>query len=63
LIVVVSFCVTPKIDINGSIWATYFPGVAQAQPLVRNFDLPAILNLLSEDAEFVPDAIADCRNL
>ena len=63
LIVIVSFCVTAEIHIDGSIWTTDFPGVAQAQPLVRNFDLPAILNLLAEDAEFVPDAVADCRNL
>ena len=63
LIVGVSFCATPETDINGCLWARYFPGVAKAQPFVRDFELPAVLNLLTEDAEFVPDTVADCRNL
>src|SRR4029077_12623797 len=62
LIVAVSFCVTAKVHLNDRFWTREFPGVAQAQPFVCTFNLPTITNLLIEDAEFVPDAVADCRN-
>ena len=62
LIVGISFCVTAEAHFNGCLRTRYFPGVAQAQPFVCDFDLPAILNLLAKDAEFVPDTVADCGN-
>ena len=36
-----------------------FPGVAEAQPFVRIFVLPALRNDLAEQAEIVADAVAD----
>ena len=36
-----------------------FPGVAEAQPLVRVFLLPALRDDLAEQAEIVADAVAD----
>ena len=36
-----------------------FPGVPVAQPLVGDLGLPAVLDRLVEDAELVPDAVAD----
>ena len=38
------------------------PGIAVAQPLVGLLDLPAIDDLLVEDAELVADAVADRRD-
>ena len=40
-----------------------FPGVAEAQPLVRKLDLPAVTNRLIEDAELVADAVANGRDI
>ena len=39
------------------------PRIAVAQPLVGDFDLPAVADLLVEDAELVADAVADRRTL
>ena len=39
-----------------------FPGITTAQPLIGDFDLPTIFDLLVEDAEFVADAVSDRRN-
>ena len=39
------------------------PRVAEAQPLVRKLDLPAVTNRLIKDAELVADAVADGRNI
>ena len=39
------------------------PGIAEAQPLVRDLDLPAVTNRLIEDPELVADAVADRRNI
>ena len=39
-----------------------FPGVAEAQPFVRIFLLPALRNDLAEQAEIVADAVADGGN-
>src|SRR5579872_6308401 len=39
-----------------------FPGVAEAQPLVGIFLLPAIVDDLAEQAEIVADAVADRGN-
>src|SRR5580698_8360539 len=36
-----------------------FPGVAETQPLVRIFLLPAIVDDLAEQTEIVADAVAD----
>ena len=47
----------------GDLGPADLPGVAQAQPLVRHLHLPAVPDLLVEDAEFVADAVADGRNL
>ena len=40
-----------------------FPRIAEAQPLVGLLDLPAVDDLLLEDAELVADAVADRRHL
>jgi hypothetical protein len=39
------------------------PGVSAGQPVVGLLDLPAVVDLLVEDAEFIADAIADRRTL
>ena len=39
-----------------------FPGVAEAEPLVRIFVLPALRDDLAEQAEIVADAVADGGN-
>ena len=39
-----------------------FPGVAEAEPFVRIFLLPALRNDLAEQAEIVADAVADRGN-
>jgi hypothetical protein len=39
------------------------PGVAEAQPLIGQLDLPAVLNRLIEDPELVSDAITNSRNV
>ena len=39
--------------------ARQLPGVAELQPVVVLLDLPAVLDLLLEDAEVVADAVAD----
>jgi len=38
------------------------PRIAQAQPLIRDLHLPAVLDDLVEDAELVTDAVADGRH-
>lgn len=38
------------------------PRIAQEQPLVSNFHLPAVLDGLVEDAELVADAVTDGRH-
>ena len=44
--------------IVGDLRADDFPRIAEAEPLVGDFHLPAILDDLIEDAEFVADAVA-----
>ena len=39
------------------------PGIAESQPFVGPFDLPAVPDLLIEDPELIPDAITDGGNL
>ena len=39
------------------------PGVSVRQPVVGLLNLPAVADLLVEDAELVADAVADCRTL
>ncbi len=66
--------VRPCSSWNRSVWppsftstrpfgARDFPRIAEAQPLVRLLHLPAVDDLLLEDAELVADAVADRRNL
>jgi len=45
-----------------SVGADDLPGVALLQPLVGDFHLPAVADLLVEDAELVADAVADGRD-
>jgi hypothetical protein len=52
-----------ELDIEGDRRARDLPRVAVAQPLVRALDLPAVADLLVEDAELVTDAVADRRDL
>src|ERR1035441_8001412 len=39
-----------------------FPRVAEVKPVVQHLDLPAVLDGLIENAEFVADAVARRRN-
>jgi len=50
-----------QLDQEGDLGVRDFPGVAQAQPAVEHLDLPAVVDLLVEDAELVADAVADGR--
>ena len=53
----------PKLDVEGDLGPRDLPRVAVAQPLVGHLDLPAVADLLVEDAELVADAVADRRDL
>ena len=53
----------PKLHIERDVRAHDLPGVALLQPLVGDFHLPAVADLLVEDAELVADAVADRRHL
>ena len=52
-----------QLHFDGPFRAGNLPGVAVAQPLVGALDLPAVDDLLLEDAELVADAVADGGNL
>ena len=39
-----------------------FPGIAETEPFVCEFNLPPVMYLLIKDAEFITDSVADRRN-
>src|SRR6185436_15094900 len=45
------------------LWNGDLPRVAAPQPLVGDLDLPAVADLLIEDAELVAQAVADRRKI
>ena len=51
-----------EMDVIDHLGPLEFPGVAEAQPFVRIFVLPALRNDLAEQAEIVADAVADGGN-
>ena len=51
--------VSAHLHFKGILGAFQRPWVAQPQPFVGGLDLPAVANLLVEDAKFVADAVAD----
>ena len=51
-----------ELDLHGPFGPHQLPGIAEAQPFVGLLDLPAVDDLLVEDAEFVADAVADGRH-
>jgi hypothetical protein len=51
-----------EMDVVDHLRPLEFPGVAEAQPFVRIFLLPALIDDLAEQAEIVADAIADRGN-
>ena len=53
----------PNLNFEGVFGALQSPGIAQAEPLVGGFHLPAVANLLVEDAVLVADAVADGGNV
>ena len=63
LFVLVVLGVAAPVDVIGDIGLGDLPGVAVAQPLVGDLRLPAVADLLVEDAELVADAVADGRAL
>ena len=63
VLVAVAFGIAPEFDIDGPLGPGDFPGVAETQPLVGLLDLPAVDDLLLEDAELVADAVTDGRDL
>ena len=62
-LVVVRLGAPAELHVERDFRAHDLPGVAEAQPLVRHLDLPAVTNRLIEDAELVADAVADRRNV
>ena len=59
----IHFRVTAQLDLEGILRPGNLPGVAQLQPVVGPFDLPAILQLLIEDAKLITNTVTDRRNL
>ena len=54
-----AFDAAAEVDVIDHLRPLEFPGVAEAQPLVGIFLLPAVRNDLAEQAEIVADAVAD----
>ena len=52
-----------EFDFEGVFGALQRPGIAETEPFVRSFHLPAVANLLIEDAVLVANAIADGGNV
>ena len=52
-----------EFDFEGVFGALQRPGIAETEPLVGGFHLPAVANLLIEDAVLVANAIADGGNV
>src|SRR5258707_4162918 len=63
LFVGVSFGMTTEIYLDSCLWTRNLPRISKSQASVRDLHLPAILNLLAKDAEFVADTVADSGNL
>ena len=59
LLVGVALGVAAELHVDGPLRPHHLPGIAEAQPLVGLLDLPAVDDLLLEDAELVADAVAD----
>ena len=59
----ISFSVPAKTDVEGHFGAHDLPWVAEAQPLVRQLDLPTVANGLIEDAKLIADPITDRRDV
>ena len=51
-----------EVDVDRGLRAANLPGIAVAQPVVGELDLPAVADGLLEDAELVADAVADGGN-
>ncbi len=56
----IRFRVTAEIHFKGDLRALDLPRVSEVKPLVGLLDLPAVLDFLVEDPEFVPDTVSDC---
>src|SRR6202041_2484293 len=56
------FDAAAEMDVIDHLGPLEFPGVAEAQPLVRIFLLPAVVDDLAEQAEIVADAVTDRGN-
>ena len=61
--VVPDFGVAAELHVAAPLGPRDLPGIAVAQPLVGLFDLPAVDDLLLEDAELVADAVTQRRHL
>src|SRR5262245_59833316 len=48
----------PKTNFNYRFGTSNFPRVSVPEPLVRDLNLPTVVNLLIEDSEFIANAIA-----
>ncbi len=59
----VTLRITAEFDFDRPLRARHLPGVAIAQPFVRFLDLPAVDDLLLEDAELITDSIAEGGDL
>jgi hypothetical protein len=55
--------IAAELDLESDVRTVNQPGASGTQPLVGQFDLPAIADRLREDAELVADAITDGGNL
>ncbi len=51
-----------EIDVVDHFRPLQFPGIAKAEPFVRIFLLPALVDDLAEQAVIITDAVADCRD-
>ncbi len=56
------FNATAEMNLVNHFGPLEFPGIAEAQPFIWIFLLPALRDDLAEQAEIVTDAIPDCRN-
>ena len=52
-----------KPNVVDHVTAFNFPRITLLEPEVRNLNLLAVLDLLLEDTEVIPDAVAPCWNL
>src|SRR5262249_40334994 len=52
-----------KLNVEGALRTRNFPGISVVQPFVCNLHLPAIFNVLIEDAELIANSVAERRNV